>query len=227
MVGVKEYVLPAPGDALAALFDPKYRWLNNTLVTLTTVAGAFVISAVLGVFLGVVVVWHNLLERTVMPILVLFYALPKVALAPLFVLWLGQGIVPNMLIAVTVSFFPMVINTATGLSKVGPDLIDLVRSLKGTRAQIFTKIRLSNATPYIFAGLKLNATLSVIGAIVGEFVASEAGLGALIIIGGVTLDTPAIFAALCIISGLGLGLYALVVVVERVVVPWEAGASET
>ena len=220
---VKEYVLPAPGDALATLFDPKYRWLSNTLVTLYAVLGAFVISAVLGVVLGIVVIWHPLLERTVMPLLVLFNTLPKVALAPLFVLWLGYGIVPNMLIAVTVSFFPMVINTATGLSKVDRDLIDLVRALRGTRLQIFRKIRLPNAMPYIFAGLKLNATLSVIGAIVGEFVASEAGLGALIIIGGVTLDTPAIFASLCIISGLGLALYALVVAAERILVPWEEG----
>jgi len=131
-----------------------------------------------------------------------------------------------MMIAVTVSFFPMVINTATGLTKVDNDLIDLVRSLKGTRRQIFTKIRLPNALPYIFAGLKLNATLSVIGAIVGEFVASEAGLGALIIIAGVSLDTPAIFASLCIISVMGLGLYALVVVAERVLVPWETGSVE-
>jgi len=223
---VKEYILPAPGDALSTLFDPKYRWLKNTGVTLISVIGAFCISAVLGVLLGVVVVWHPLLERTVMPLLVLFNTLPKVALAPLFVIWLGYGIVPNMLIAVTVSFFPMVINTATGLTRVDGDLIDLVRSLKGTRRQIFTKIRLPNALPYIFAGLKLNATLSVIGAIVGEFVASEAGLGALIIIGGVTLDTPAIFAALCIVSVMGLALYGVVVIAERFLVPWEDGGAE-
>lgn len=223
---IKEYVLPAPGDTLATLFDPKYRWLSNTLVTLYAVVGAFVISTVLGIFLGIAVVWHGLIERTLMPLLVLFNTLPKVALAPLFVLWLGYGIVPNMMIAVTVSFFPMVINTATGLTKVDNDLIDLVRALKGTRRQIFTKIRLPNALPYVFAGLKLNATLSVIGAIVGEFVASEAGLGALIIIAGVSLDTPAIFASLCIISVMGLGLYALVVVAERVLVPWETGSVE-
>ncbi len=223
---VKKYVLPAPGEALATLWDPKYRWLSNLLVTLYAVAGAFVISSVLGIVLGVVVVWHDLLERTVMPILVLFNTLPKVALAPLFVLWLGYGIVPNILIAVTVSFFPVVINTATGLTKVDQDLVDLVRSLKGSRLQMFVKIRLPNALPYIFAGLKLNATLSVIGTIVGEFVASEAGLGALIIIGGVTLDTPSIFAALCMISVIGLALYAMVVVVERILVRWETEAVE-
>ncbi|MZR30696.1 ABC transporter permease [Sneathiella litorea] len=218
---VKEYVFPAPDDTLMTLFDPKYRWISNTLITFYAVAGAFVISTVLGIVLAIIVIWHPLLERTVMPLLVLFNTLPKVALAPLFVLWLGYGVVPNMLIAVTVSFFPMVINTAAGLTQVDRDLIDLVRSLKGTKRQIFSLIRLPNALPYIFAGLKLNATLSVIGAIVGEFVASEGGLGALIIIGGVTLDTPAIFASLCIISAMGLALYVLVVIAERIFVPWE------
>jgi len=219
--GVREYIMPTPGAAVAALFDPKYRWLSNLMTTLYAIIGGFAISAVVGVGLGILTVWNSFLERTIMPLLVLFNTLPKVALAPLFVIWLGYGVVPNIVIAVTVAFFPVVINTAAGLSRVDPDLIDLVRSLKGSKWQIFTKIRLPNSLPYIFAGMKLNATLSVIGAIVGEFVASESGLGALIIIGGVTLDTPSIFASLCLISGLGLALYALVVVVERITMPWE------
>jgi NitT/TauT family transport system permease protein len=171
--------------------------------------------------LALLVVWNKLLEQAVLPLLVLFNTLPKVALAPLFVIWLGYGIWPNIVIAVTVSFFPVVINTAAGLTNVDPDLLDLVRSLKASKWQIFRKIRFPNALPYIFAGLKLNATLSVIGAIVGEFVASDAGLGALIIAGGVTLDTPSIFASLCLIALLGLVLYAAVVAVERLVMPWE------
>lgn len=219
--GVKEYVLPAPAAAVAALFDPKYRWLDNTAATLAAVLGGFVVAAVLGIGLAVIIVWNSLLERAIMPLLVLFNTLPKVALAPLFVIWLGYGIVPNIVIAVTVSFFPMVINTAAGLTRVDPDLIDLLRTLKASKMQIFLKIRVPNALPFIFAGLKLNATLSVIGAIVGEFVASESGLGALIIVGGVTLDTPSIFAALCLIAALGLALYALVVIVERLAMPWE------
>ena len=219
--GVREYILPSPGAAAAALFDPKYRWLGNTLTTLYAVLGAFAISTVLGIGLAMVIVWSSLLERIVLPLLVLFNTLPKVALAPLFVIWLGYGVVPNIVIAVTISFFPVVINSAVGLGRVDPDLLDLVRSLRGSKLQIFTKIRLPNALPYIFAGLKLNATLSVIGAIVGEFVASESGLGALIIVGGVTLDTASIFASLCLIAALGLALYAIVVGVERLIAPWE------
>jgi NitT/TauT family transport system permease protein len=218
---LKEFILPTPGAAMATLFDPNYRWLHNLTVTLYAVGGGFAISAALGIALAVVVVWDPLLERTVMPILVLFNTLPKVALAPLFVIWLGYGVWPNTVIAVTVAFFPVVINTAAGLAAVEPELLDLVRALKGSKWQIFRKIRFPNALPYIFAGLKLNAILSVIGAIVGEFVASDAGLGALIIAGGVTLDTPSIFAALSLIALLGLALYGAVVVAERLMMPWE------
>jgi NitT/TauT family transport system permease protein len=218
---LKEFILPTPGAALATLFDPNYRWGYNFSITLYAVAGGFTLSAVLGIALAVVVVWHPLLERTLMPLLVLFNTLPKVALAPLFVIWLGYGVWPNTVIAVTVAFFPVVINSAAGLAAVEPDLLDLVRALRGSKWQIFRKIRFPNALPYIFAGLKLNAVLAVVGAIVGEFVASDAGLGALIIAGGVTLDTPAIFAALSLIALLGLALYGAVVAAERLLMPWE------
>jgi NitT/TauT family transport system permease protein len=114
----------------------------------------------------------------------------------------------------------MVVNTAVGLATAEPEMLDLVRTLRASRWQVFMKIRFPNAVPYIFTGLKLNATMSVIGAIVGEFVASERGLGALIITGGVTLETPSIFASLILISLLGLVLYGIVVAVEHVVAPW-------
>jgi NitT/TauT family transport system permease protein len=122
---------------------------------------------------------------------------------------------------VTVAFFPMVINTAVGLRAVEPDLLALTQAMRATRWQVLRKIRFPNAIPYIFAGLKLNASMSVVGAIVGEFVASERGLGAVIMAAGVTLDTPAIFAALILISALGLAIYALVVAAERWLTPWE------
>ena len=218
---LKQFILPPPASAVMVLFDPKYRWIENLLATLYAIAGAFVLSSVLGIALAVVVVWHSMLERTMMPLMVLFNTLPKIALAPLFVIWLGYGIWPNIVIAVTVSFFPVVINTAAGLVAVDPELLDLVGTLRAKKWQVLLKIRFPAAMPYIFAGLKLNATLAVIGAIVGEFVASERGLGALIIAGGVTLDTPSIFAALTLIAFLGLALYALVVAFERVLMPWE------
>jgi NitT/TauT family transport system permease protein len=219
-LGVKEYILPTPSAAFMELFDPNYRWMENLLATLYAVLGAFVLSAVLGVALAVVVVWNDLLLRTVMPVLVLFNTLPKIALAPLFVVWLGYGIWPNILIGTTIAFFPMVVNTAVGLAAAEPEMLDLVRTLRASRWQVLRKIRFPNAIPYIFVGLKLAATMSVIGALVGEFVASERGLGSLIITGGVTMETASIFASLILISVLGLVLYGLVVAVERMVAPW-------
>jgi NitT/TauT family transport system permease protein len=217
---VKEYILPSPWSALKALARPNYQWTANFLTTLYAVLGAFVLSAVLGVALAVAIVWNDLLMRAIMPVLVLFNTLPKVALAPLFVIWLGYGVWPNIVIGTTIAFFPMVVNTAVGLATAEPEMLDLVRTLRASRWQVFMKIRFPNAVPYIFTGLKLNATMSVIGAIVGEFVASERGLGALIITGGVTLETPSIFASLILISLLGLVLYGIVVAAERVVAPW-------
>lgn len=220
LLGVKEYIMPTPLAAIRTLADPNYQWTANFLATLYAVLGAFALSAVLGVALAIVIVWNELLLRTVMPVLILFNTLPKIALAPLFVIWLGYGIWPNIVIGTTIAFFPMVVNTAVGLASAEPEMLELVRSLKATRWQVLRKIRFPNAVPYIFVGLKLAATMSVIGALVGEFVASERGLGSLIITGGVTLQTASIFASLILISAMGLVLYGLVVAVERFVAPW-------
>ncbi len=220
LLHVKEYILPTPWAALKTLGQANYQWLSNFLATFYAVIGAFVLSAILGIALAVVIVWNQFLLRTVMPVLVLFNTLPKIALAPLFVIWLGYGIWPNIVIGTTIAFFPMVVNTAVGLASAEPEMLDLVRSLKATRWQIYRKIRFPNAVPYIFTGLKLDATMSVTGAIVGEFVASERGLGSLIITSGVTLQTPSIFASLILISALGLVLYGAVVAVENIVAPW-------
>jgi len=219
-LGVKEYILPTPLAALKTLADPNYRWTMNFLATLYSVLGAFALSAVLGVVLAIVIVWNDLLMRTVMPVLILFNTLPKIALAPLFVVWLGYGIWPNIVIGTTIAFFPMVVNTAVGLASAEPEMLDLVKTLRASRWKVLTKIRFPNALPYIFVGLKLNATMSVIGALVGEFVASEKGLGSLIITGGVTMQTTSIFASLMLISALGLVLYGAVVAVETIVAPW-------
>jgi NitT/TauT family transport system permease protein len=225
--GIKEYIIPSPWAAFQTLWLPNYQWGVNFLTTLYAVLGAFALSAVLGVVLAVAIVWNPLLMRTIMPVLVLFNTLPKIALAPLFVVWLGYGVWPNIVIGTTIAFFPMVVNTAVGLATAEPELLELVRSLRASRWQVFVKIRFPNALPYIFTGLKLNATMSVIGAIVGEFVASERGLGALIITGGVTLQTPSIFASLGLISVLGLVLYGIVVAVEQLVAPWAYRADAT
>ena len=131
LLGIKEYILPTPLAAIRALANPNFQWTANFLATLYAVLGAFVLSAVLGVLLAIVIVWNDLLLRTVMPVLILFNTLPKIALAPLFVVWLGYGIWPNIVIGTTIAFFPMVVNTAVGLASAEPEMLDLVRTLQG------------------------------------------------------------------------------------------------
>jgi NitT/TauT family transport system permease protein len=155
------------------------------------------------------------------PIIALFNSLPKIALAPLFLLWFGFGIVPNIMIAVLIAFFPVVINTATGLNAVEEDLLDLVRYLDASKWQVFLKIRLPNSLPYVFSGFKISATLCVVGVIVGEFIASTQGLGYLIKSSQGTMDTPPMFASLILISILGLSFFGAISLLERLVMPWQ------
>ena len=157
-----------------------------------------------------------------MPLLVTLNMIPKVALGPLIIVWFKYGIGPNILMAFSIAFFPIVLTTARGLREVEPELLDLVRSLRGSRWQLFTKIQLPGALPYIFSGMKVGAILAVAGAIVGEFLGSDKGLGYLMLQVQVTLDTPAMFMAVLLITLLGMLLYGLVLILERLLVVKDA-----
>jgi NitT/TauT family transport system permease protein len=146
--------------------------------------------------------------------------LPKVAVAPLFLIWLGYGIFPNMLMGALIGFFPVVVNTAVGLTQIDPALVDLGRVFNAPKWRVFVLIRIPNAMPYILSALKVTATAAVVGAIVGEFVSSQRGLGYVIITTQSSMNTPAAFAALVWISVLGLALFGFVAVLARVLVPW-------
>jgi NitT/TauT family transport system permease protein len=221
LFGVKEFILPSPLAAVKSIFQAKYRWPMNFMATFYEVVGGFLVSGLVGVILGVAVVWSEGLKRTILPFLVFVNSLPKIAVAPLFMIWFGYGILPNILIVFLISFFPVVINTATGLEAVEEDLLDLVRCLHATKMQKLMKIQLPNSLPYIFSGLKIAATTAVTGAIVGEFVASDKGLGSVIISSQTTLATPVIFGSLILITVIGMALFAFVGVMERVLMPWE------
>ncbi len=221
LLGIKEFILPTPWAAVKTLFEPKYRWSFNFLATFYEVVGGFILSAVVGVVLGVAIVWSEWLKRTILPFLVFVNTLPKIAVAPLFLVWFGYGILPNILIVILISFFPMVINTATGLVAVEEDLLDLVSYLHATKWQKLRLIQLPNSLPYVFSGLKITSTTAVVGAIVGEFIASDKGLGSVIISSQTTLSTPAIFGSLILITIIGMGLFWGVEVLEKVLMPWE------
>lgn len=221
LLGVKEFILPTPLAAVQTLFQAKFRWPSNFMATFYEVVGGFLVSALVGVILGIAIVWSEWLKRTILPFLVFLNSLPKIAVAPLFMIWFGYGILPNILIVFLISFFPVVINTATGLVAVEEDLLDLVRCLHATKWQRMRKVQLPNSLPYVFSGLKIAATTAVTGAIVGEFVASDKGLGSVIIASQTTLATPVIFGSLILITIIGMVLFGFVGIMERILMPWE------
>jgi NitT/TauT family transport system permease protein len=225
-LGIREYLLPGPLVVLRALSFSEIPWLAHLTVTTLEIVGAFVLAGGAGVALGIAVAWSPLLARTLVPFLVFVNTLPKVAVAPLFLLWLGYGIVPNMLIGALIGFFPVVINTAVGLRQVDEDLLDLGRVFNAPKWKVFVKIRIPNAAPYILSALKVTATAAVVGAVVGEFVASQKGLGYVIVTTQASMNTPVAFAALVWISVVGLAVYGAVVLAARAIAPW-AEATES
>jgi NitT/TauT family transport system permease protein len=223
--GIKEFILPSPITTFSYLFVPElasqYDWFTHIETTLVEILIGFSVTALVGIFIAVLMTWSRFLRQIIMPILTLFNSLPKIALAPLFLLWFGYGIIPNVMIAFLISFFPIVINTAVGLNAVEEDLLDLVRYLHASKWQVFAKIQFPNSLPYIFSGFKISATLCVVGVIVGEFIASTRGLGFLIKSAQGLMDTPPMFASLILISILGLSFFGFISLLERWVMPWQ------
>jgi len=226
---VKEYILPSPIVALKHLFlaqpDANYNWLLHIRITLMEIALSFAVTSVMGIAIAIGIAWSSAIKKIVMPAFVFLNSLPVVAIAPLLVLWYGYGLKTNILIAFLVSFFPIVINTTVGLSEIDEDLLDLVKYLHGTKTQIFMKLRIPNSLPYIFTGLKISSTMCVVGAIVGEFIASDRGLGYIIINSQYTMDSPPIFAGLMLVSLFGVMLFGLVTAAEKLCMPWHFRAK--
>jgi len=220
LFGVREYLLPGPLAVARALANFSVPWHRHLWVTTLEILGGFALAGAAGVALGIAVAWSPLAARALMPFLVFVNTLPKVAVAPLFLLWLGYGILPNVLIAALIGFFPVVINTAVGLTQVDEELLDLGRVFGAPAWKVFLTIRLPNALPYVLSALKITATAAVVGAIVGEFVASQAGLGMVIVNAQTNLNTPVAFAALVWISVVGLLLYGAVGLAARRWAPW-------
>jgi NitT/TauT family transport system permease protein len=219
---VPKFILPSPLAALATLASPKYAWGSNLSVTGIEILGGFALGALVGVALAVIFSWSRLVSLMLLPLFVTLNMIPKVALGPLVIVWFSYGIFPNILIAFSICFFPILLTTARGLNEVEPDLLDLVKSLRGSRWVLFRKIQLPGSLPYVFSGMKVGAILAVAGAIVGEFIASDRGLGYLMLQVQVTLDTAAMFMAVILITLIGVVLYALVLALEHLLVVRDA-----
>ncbi len=215
---VPKFVMLSPVDTAKTLAASNYNWWGNVYVTAVEIYGGYVIALVVGVLLALAFTWSKPLEALMMPLLVSLNMIPKVALGPLIIVWFKYGVVPNMMIAFSICVFPILLTTVRGLREVEPDLLDLVKSLRGSRWTLFRKIQLPGSLPYVFSGMKVGAILAVAGAVVGEFIASERGLGYLMIQVQSSLDTPAMVMAVVLLTLLGVALYGLVLALERLFV---------
>lgn len=217
---VPEIILPPPSHIAAALVDPSINWPRHIWVTGVEIVTGFALAVILGVGIAVIVVMSSLLARILMPWILLAQIAPKIAFAPILFLALGYNQLPTVLITFLVAFFPMVVNTATGLSSLDPRMKDLLYSYQARRWDVLRKAQFPAALPYIFTGLKVSSTLAVIGANVAEFVSARAGLGFLIINAQTTFNAPLAFAAAGYLILLGVLFYALIAGIERAAMPW-------
>lgn len=228
-LNVSEFVLPAPSVILTALiqgFKTGLFW-QGLKATLTAILAGYAIAAVLALVLGTLISQIRILEVTLYPYIVAFQTVPKIAIAPLIVMWIGFGIESKIAIAAAVSFFPMLVNNIVGLKSTDPEKIDLMRSLSASRFKIFYMVQLPEALPYIFAGLNIGIVLAVLGAIVGEFVGAKQGLGYLIMQMNYNLDIAGVFAVLVILGCLGITLNFIVLTMRRHLIFWHRDLTAT
>jgi NitT/TauT family transport system permease protein len=214
---VRPVILPTPSAIVLATYSQWHTLLSNAVPTALESLAGFIISVVAGGLLGILLTFSRVARDSLYPNVVLFQLIPKVAVAPLFMLWLGIDWHSRVAIAVFVAFFPIVISTVSGLNSVDDNLLRLCRSLTATQTQIFFKVRLPSSLPFLFNGMKISMTLAIIGVIVGEFVTSQRGLGYIILFAGSRLETALVLAAILVLCIVGLLLYGLVALTERLI----------
>ncbi|HEV7899084.1 MAG TPA: ABC transporter permease [Planosporangium sp.] len=219
---IKPYLVPSPGKTLDVILAQTSYFAHNTWITTYETLLGFAIAIAIGVLSAVVMVYSSTVEKSLYPLLLFAQVIPKIAIAPLFVVWLGFGLAPKIVVAVLMAFFPIVISTVTGLKSIDPEMLQLSSTMGAGAGQTFWKIRFPASLPHLFAGLKVAATMAVTGAVVGEFVGANEGLGYVILQANGNLDTPMLFAGLLIMSLLGVILFVAVELLEYLVLPWHA-----
>lgn len=210
------YLLPSPTHIMTVMISSWQLIGYHSGVTLYEALAGFVLGSIAGFFIACIMSYSRVCERLLYPFLLVSQTFPKEAMAPLLLVWLGFGVMPKITVAALISFFPVAINATRGLTLVDPSLVDLMRTLSASPSQVFFKLRLPHSLPYLFAGLKMAGTLSVIGAIVGEFVGASAGLGYLIQVGNSQLNTALVFAALFALGVITMGLFLGIEMLEKI-----------
>jgi len=219
---IPPYLIPAPAAVVKQLYLEWPKLWRESLVTTYATLGGFALSIAFGIPMALMIAYSKTVESFVYPLLVFSQSVPKIAIAPLFVVWFGFGIIPKVICAFMLGFFPVVVSTVVGFKSVDPDMLDLARSMKASRIATFIRISFPQALPSIFAGLKVSVTLAVVGAVVGEFVGSNSGIGYVLQIANGNFDLPLMFAALTLLSAIGVLLFVAVDLVERLMIPWHA-----
>lgn len=219
-LGVSRFMVARPSEIAESLGSFTDLFLSSAIVTSGEILWGFLLSVVVGVGIAVLLTWFAPLEQAVLPLVIALQIVPKVALAPLLILWFGFGDLPKIILIMLIAFFPITLNMRVGLSSVSPDLLLLMRSVGASKFQVLTRIRIPTSLPYLFAGLRIAVTFSVIGAVVAEFAGANQGLGFLIQYASTQLDTPLLFGGLVVISVVGFVFYYGLAVVERIVNHW-------
>ena len=214
------YALPAPTEVALALVQQWPMLMSNALSTTVAIVSGFALSVVVGIALAVLISSSRIFEKSLYPLLVGSQAIPKLALAPLFVVWFGFGLLPKVIMTFLIAVFPIVVSTVQGIASVETELEFLSRSMGLSPYRTFRMIRLYRALPSIFAGLKVAITLAVVGAVVGEFVGSDRGLGTLLLRAIGVVNTPLLFAGLIVLTVLAIVLFGLIELLERFAIPW-------
>jgi NitT/TauT family transport system permease protein len=214
------WLVPSPLDVADSTWEYRSLLPRQFWVTLLESLAGFGLAAAIGIPLAVLIASSRFLERTIYPVLLGLNAVPKIAIAPILVLWMGFGYGPKVVVTFLLCVFPVVISTATGLRSTPPEYVELVRSLEASEFDVFRRVRFPAALPHVFVGLKVAISLAVIGAVIGEFVGADAGLGHVIIASGSNVDTSLAFAAMVLLAVMSVVLFYALVALERLLVPW-------
>jgi len=219
------YLLPSP---TTVAFDFTRQWdrmLSHAMFTTQVIAMGFALAIVVSVPLSLMIAYSRLFETTVYPLLVVFQIIPKIAVAPLFIVWFGFGLPPKVMLVFLLSFFPIVISGIAGFRAADPDILDLARTTGAGEWKMFQKIRLPQALPQLFTGLKVGAAMAATAAVVAEFIGSDRGLGYLILEYNGNIETGMTFAAIILLSIVGVGVYYAVELAERIAIPWHVSQA--
>ena len=217
---VPVYLLPPPTTIARTFVEEFPRLLYHGWITTYEMLGGYALAVGIAIPLAIAITSSKRFDEFVMPTMLFFQVVPKVAIAPLFLVWFGVGTTPKVLVAFLISFFPIVIDAAVGLRSMSPEMNDLARSMGASRMQVFAQFRLPTSLPYLFSGLKVAATLAIAGAVVGEFVGADKGLGYLLLTTNSNMETALMFATIVALTIIGLAFFYLVEFIESLLIPW-------